>query len=31
MAIRIKWDEHETALLIDTFWEIEKDPSAKNS
>lgn len=29
MAIRIKWDEHETALLIDTFWKIEKDPSAK--
>lgn len=24
MAIRIKWDKYETALLIDGFWKIEK-------
>lgn len=29
MAIRIVWDEYETALLIDTFWQIEKSPDRK--
>lgn len=29
MAIRIVWDEYETALLIDTFWQIEKTPNRK--
>ena len=29
MAERINWDEYETALLIDTFWEIEKNPHRK--
>ena len=29
MAGRITWDEYETALLIDTFWEIEKDPNRR--
>ena len=29
MAVRIVWDEYETALLIDTFWKIEKDPNQK--
>ena len=29
MAIRIKWDKYETALLIDTFWKIEHNPSQK--
>ena len=29
MAERITWDEYETALLIDTFWRIEKTPNRK--
>ena len=29
MAIRVKWDQHETALLIDTFWKIEANPTDK--
>lgn len=29
MPIRIKWDKYETALLIDTFWKIEHNPSQK--
>lgn len=29
MAQRIVWDEYETALLIDTFWQIEKTPNRK--
>ena len=29
MAIRIKWDKYETALLIDGFWKIEKSPEKK--
>lgn len=29
MSNRIVWDKYETALLIDTFWEIEKFPSQK--
>ena len=29
MAIRIVWDEYETALLIDTFWKIEKSPNRR--
>ncbi len=29
MAVRIVWDEYETALLIDTFWQIEKSPDRK--
>ena len=29
MSNRIVWDKYETALLIDTFWEIEKFPSRK--
>ncbi len=29
MAIRIKWDQYETALLIDTFWKIENNPQEK--
>lgn len=29
MALRIKWDEFETALLIDTFWQIEKSPNRR--
>ena len=29
MAVRIKWDEYETALLIDTFWKIEIEPENK--
>jgi len=29
MAVRIKWDEYETALLIDTFWKIETEPENK--
>ena len=29
MSKRIVWDQYETALLIDTFWEIEKSPSRK--
>ena len=29
MSNRIVWDRYETALLIDTFWEIEKFPSRK--
>ena len=27
--IKINWDEYETALLIDLFWRIEKEPSKK--
>lgn len=30
MAIRVVWNEYETALLIDTFWQIESNPSRKN-
>ncbi len=29
MATRIMWDEYETALLIDTFWQIEGAPNRK--
>ena len=29
MSKRIVWDQYETALLIDTFWEIEKSPDRK--
>ena len=29
MSNRIVWDQYETALLIDAFWEIEKCPSRK--
>ena len=29
MSKRIVWDQYETALLIDTFWEIEKSPGRK--
>ncbi len=29
MATRIKWDQYETALLIETFWKIEKSPDEK--
>lgn len=29
MAIRIKWDKYETALLIDGFWRIENSPEKK--
>ncbi len=29
MANRVIWDEFETALLIDTFWQIENDPTHK--
>lgn len=29
MPIRVKWDKYETALLIETFWKIEKTPSKK--
>ena len=29
MAIRIKWDQYEAALLIDTFWKIENNPQEK--
>ena len=29
MAQRILWDKYETALLIDTFWEIEKSPESR--
>lgn len=25
MAVRVKWDKFETALLIETFWLIEND------
>ena len=31
MAIRIQWNELEAALLIDTFWTIEKNPAQKNT
>lgn len=27
--MRIKWDKYEVALLIDTFWLIENDPTRK--
>ena len=30
MAIRVKWNEYETALLIDTFWKIEDNHSKKH-
>ncbi len=29
MAVRIKWDQYETALLIDTFWRIEEQPALR--
>ena len=29
MALRIKWDQYETALLIDTFWKIEEHPELR--
>lgn len=29
MAMRIKWDKYEAALLIDTFWLIENEPTRK--
>ena len=25
MPIRVKWDQYETALLIETFWNIEEN------
>lgn len=28
--IRILWNEYETAMLIETFWQIEKSPDKKN-
>ena len=31
MAIRVVWDEYETALLIDTFWKIENNPNSAPS
>ncbi len=31
MAVRVKWDQYETALLIDTFWLIEKNPDMKKT
>lgn len=30
MALRIKWNKYETALLIDTFWKIEKEPDKRH-
>ena len=29
MAIRIKWDKYETALLIDLFWRIKAHPEQR--
>lgn len=29
MGVRIKWDKYETALLIDTFWLIERNPKQR--
>lgn len=29
MAIRIKWDQYEAALLIEAFWKIEQTPNKK--
>lgn len=29
MAIRIKWDQYEAALLIEAFWKIEQTPDKK--
>ena len=29
MAVRIKWDKYEAALLIDTFWLIENEPTRR--
>lgn len=31
MAVRVKWDQYETALLIDTFWLMEKNPDMKKT
>jgi len=31
MPIRVKWDQYETALLIETFWNIEENPSQKST
>ncbi len=31
MATRVKWDKYETALLIETFWLIEKNPNDKKA
>lgn len=31
MAIRVRWDQYETALLFDTFWKIEANPTDKAS
>ncbi len=28
--MRVKWDEYETALLIETFWKIEEEHDKKN-
>ncbi len=30
MKKQAKWDKYETALLIDTFWKIEKHPEEKD-
>ena len=27
MSNRVNWDEYETALLIEGFWDIERNPS----